>query len=67
MEIVLEDPKKKLEETPPRPKIPRNGDDEVALVASELRNKLALNLFCRKIKNQWLLEGQKKDTVSINL
>ena len=40
-EVMLEDPKNILEEPPPRPETPRDGENEAATTAKNLRDKLA--------------------------
>ena len=40
-EVILEDPKDILEEQPPRPETPRDGENEAAKTAKNLRDELA--------------------------
>ena len=40
---MLEDPKKILEEPPPRPETPPEGENEAATTGRNLRDKLAIN------------------------
>ena len=39
--VILENPKDMLEEPPPRPETPREGENEAATTARNLRDKLA--------------------------
>ena len=42
---MLEDPKDILEELPPRPETPREGEDEAAITARNLKDKVARDRF----------------------
>ena len=53
-EIMLEDPKDILEEPPPRPETPREGDDEAAITARNFRDKLA--------RDRVMLENEERRT-----
>ena len=53
-EIILEDPKDILEEPPPRPETPREGENEDARNARTLRDKLA--------RDRVLLENEERRT-----
>ena len=53
-EVMLEDPKDILEEPPSRPETPRAGEDETAITARNLRDKLA--------RDQVMLENEEKRT-----
>ena len=53
-ETMLEDPKDILGETPPRPETPREGEDEAATTARNLRDKLA--------RNRVMLENEERST-----
>ena len=46
-EVMLKDLKEVLEEPPPRPEPPRQGEDEAAVTARKLNNKLAIELSWR--------------------
>ena len=53
-EVILEEPKKKLEEPSPRPKTPREGETETATIARNLRDKLA--------RDRVMLENEERRT-----
>ena len=53
-EIILEEPKDILEEPPPRPETPREGENEDATAARSLRDKLA--------RDRVLLENEERRT-----
>ena len=53
-EIILEEPKDILEEPPPRPETPREGETENATAARNLRDKLA--------RDRLLLENEERRT-----
>ena len=53
-EVMLEDPKDILEEPPPRPETPRDGEDEAATTARSLRNKQA--------RDRVMLENEERNT-----
>ena len=53
-EIILEEPKDILEEPPPRPETPREGETEAATIARNLRDKLA--------RDRVLLENEERRT-----
>ena len=53
-EVMLQDPKDILEEPPSRPETPRAGEDEAAITARNLRDKLA--------RDRVMLENEEKRT-----
>ena len=53
-EVILEDPKDIQEEPPPRPETPREGEDEAATAAWNLRDKLA--------RDRIMLESEERRT-----
>ena len=53
-ELMLEDPKDILEEPPPRPEMPREGENEAATTARNLRDKLA--------RDRVMLENEERKT-----
>ena len=53
-EVMLEDPKDTLEEPPPRPETPRDGEDEAAMTARNLREKQA--------RDRVMLENEERNT-----
>ena len=53
-EVMLEEPKDILEEPPLRPETPREGENEAATIARNLRDKLA--------RDRVMLEDEEKNT-----
>ena len=58
-EVMLEEPKDMLEESPPRPETPREGETEAAMTARNLRDKLA--------RDRVMLENEERRTRGIKV
>ena len=62
-EIILEEPKDILEEPPPRPETPRDGENEDARNARILRDKLAMDRVVLENEER-KTRGPRSDTMS---